>query len=321
RSPQMFVEGVHGFFAAHVAEHAVRLERFAAPSRHALQFKLGVIAVGDRAGFDRNKCCGAVTQLLNRLIDLGVPDFEVIDFHFEVFILSEVELWQHLERRAELHRSAFREVYLVDFRPRHGHHFVFGYRALDLLGHQRLQHFALDVFGEPAADQRHRRLPRAESRHARHAGKFPGHAFHRLLYRFRGNFEFKLAPASRFTHGRVFALAAYVVRLSRYIQSHPNVRTSALCRFSVRNKETGKNCERGTTKQKYRGIHEWRQLAQTSIELWCGRRDTAIRLDSVELATKCFLHRLRCLPLLWQRVPVYTFSGRYCWLMVTVVTI
>ena len=59
-------------------------------------------------------------------------------------------------------------------------------------GHQRLQHFALDVVGKLAADQRYRRLPGTKSRHARHARKFPRHTFHRLLYRLPREFP---APA------------------------------------------------------------------------------------------------------------------------------
>ena len=168
-------------------------------------------------------------------------------------------------------------------RLRHRHHLVFGDRALDLLGHQRLQHFALDVVGEPAADQRHGRLPGTESRHARHAGKFPRHTFHRFLYCFRGNFQFQLAPASRFSHGRVFAYgnATYIVRLSRYIQNRPNIRTSTLCRFSVRKKETGKNCERGTTKPKYRGIHHRRQHAPARFE-WKSREQAGRNFEGTD---------------------------------------
>ena len=39
-------------------------------------------------------------------------------------------------------------------------------------------------------------------------------------------------------------------------------RASTLCRFSVRIKETGKNCRRDTTNAKYRGIVPRRQLAR-----------------------------------------------------------
>src|SRR6267154_1999725 len=63
RSPQICVEGVHGFFAAYVAEHAVGFQYFASTSRDAFQFKLRVIAVGDGTSFDGHKVCSAVAQI------------------------------------------------------------------------------------------------------------------------------------------------------------------------------------------------------------------------------------------------------------------
>jgi hypothetical protein len=67
-----------------------------------------------------------------------------------------------------------------------------------------------------------------------------------------------------------------------WVQSRPDVHATilTLCRFSVRNKETGKNYVRGTTKSKYRGIRHWRQI--TGREYWVGfrvRRDPS-RIDA-----------------------------------------
>jgi hypothetical protein len=51
------------------------------------------------------------------------------------------------------------------------------------------------------------------------------------------------------------------------VQNRPDVHATilTLCRFSVRNKETGKNYARGTTKSKYRGIQQRRQLAADCV--------------------------------------------------------
>jgi hypothetical protein len=52
-----------------------------------------------------------------------------------------------------------------------------------------------------------------------------------------------------------------------WVQNRPDAHATilTLCRFSVRNKETGKNYERGTTKSKYRGIQKRRQLTEQSV--------------------------------------------------------
>ena len=190
-----------------MAEHAVGFEHFAATRGNALQLELRVIPIGDGPALDGDEVCGAVAQLFERLVHVGVLDLDVVDLDLEVLILSQIELRQHLEGRAKLHRPSLGKIHLVDLRLRNRHHLVFAHRAINLGGDQRLQHFALDVVGESAPDQRHGRLPGTESRHARHARKFPRHAFHRLLHILGRDFQFQLAPASRFSHRRVFDFA------------------------------------------------------------------------------------------------------------------
>ncbi len=264
RAAQIFVERLHRFFAAHVAKDAVRFERLAAARRDAFQFELGVIAVGDGPAFDGNKVGGAVAQFFNGLIDVGVLDLEVLDFDFQVLILSQLEFGQDLERGAEFHRPCFREVHLIDLRLRHRHQLVFGDGALDLLGHERLQHFALDVVGKPAADQRDRRLPGPKSRDARHARKFLGHAFDGFLHGFRGDFQIQLAPASCFSHGHAFRIIRCNVIGSKYLANHPEVRVStiSLPLLGPENWKRERTASGDATKREYRGIDRPRQLAR-----------------------------------------------------------
>jgi hypothetical protein len=53
-----------------------------------------------------------------------------------------------------------------------------------------LQHLTLNIVGKTSPNQCDGRLPRAKSRDARDAGKFPRDAFHGFLDGFRGNFKF-----------------------------------------------------------------------------------------------------------------------------------
>src|SRR6202022_1592742 len=152
------------------------LEYFAAPRGDPLQLELRVIAVGDGTAFDRNKICGAVAQFLEGFVDVSVLDLDMLDLDFEVLLLSQLEFRQHLEGRAKLHWAGLGKIHLVDLRLRHRYHLIFAHRAFNLIGYQRLQYLGLDVFSESPADQRPRRLPGAESRHTRHARKFPRHS-------------------------------------------------------------------------------------------------------------------------------------------------
>ena len=94
--------------------------------------------------------------------------------------MPRLEFRQHFEDRAEFQRLAFVEIEFFDLRLRNRSQFLLGDGFFDALGHQRLQHFALDVVGEAAANQCNGSFAGAEAGYARHFGEFLGHALHRL---------------------------------------------------------------------------------------------------------------------------------------------
>ena len=160
-----------------------------------------------------------------------------------------------------------------------GHQILVLHRLLDLLGEQRLQHFALDVVGKPATDQRNRRLARAKPGNTRDARELPRHAFHRLLHVFGGNFQLELAPASCFSHGSLgqvdFAFDYFEVerapaRLARaaiLLRQHARARP---CRARKKLKENRKNhravCENRSIGDGPGRVNLRRQVVSTHIQ-------------------------------------------------------
>ena len=80
-------------------------------------------------------------------------------------------------------------------RLRDGGEFLFVDGFFDALGNEGLQDFALDVFGEAAADQCERSFAGAEAGDARDLGEFFGDAFSGFGDFVGGDFEFKFAAA------------------------------------------------------------------------------------------------------------------------------
>ena len=206
RAAQILVERLHRFFGADVAEHAVGLQRFAAAVGSAHQFQLrDSRRLRPARPSDGSKRRGALAHLLESLCDVLVGHFHRGHFNFQILVIAQLKFRQNFEDRAEFQRLAFGEIQLVHLRLRDRSQFLLGDGFFDALGHQRLQHFALDVVREAAADQRDRRLARTEAGHARNARKFLRHALHLFRYFFRGNFQIQFAAASCFSHGTIFS--------------------------------------------------------------------------------------------------------------------
>jgi len=89
---QMFVEGSHRFFAAHVTQHAFGFENFAAARRDSFQLELRVIAVGDGTPFDGNEVRGAVAQFFEALSASASSILTSSISTSRSFILSQLEL-------------------------------------------------------------------------------------------------------------------------------------------------------------------------------------------------------------------------------------
>ena len=145
-------------------------------------------------------------------------------FDFQVLVIAQRKLPAALQRRAEFHRLPFHEFHLVHLRLRDGSQFLLRDRLVDLLRHQRLQHFTLDVVRKALFDQRDRRLARTKARNARHPRKLLCHFLHGLRYFFRGNFQFQFSPAILVCHFH-FSLSAQNIRRSK-------VRTAVECKLA-----------------------------------------------------------------------------------------
>ncbi len=134
-----------------------------------------------------------------RLVDLLVADLDLVHLDVQILVIAQLEFRQHLENGAELQRLAFLELNVVHFRARHRNHLFLVERLLEIFRHERLHDFALDVFGEPAADQRDGRLPGTESRDAGDARDVARHLLGGLLNILRRNFQFDFALAGSFS--------------------------------------------------------------------------------------------------------------------------
>src|SRR5207302_1393644 len=125
-------------------------------------------------------------------------------FEFKTLIASQLEFRHHLEHRAKLHRLAFIEVQLLHFRLRNRREFLLRQGLFHALRHKRLQHFALNVVRESAANQRNGRLPAPESRNRGQARELFRHALDLFRHFFGGNLQFQLAAAACLSHGGPF---------------------------------------------------------------------------------------------------------------------
>ena len=201
RAEQVFVEWLHGFFGADVAQNASGLQRLAAAFGRAEKLDLDEIAILDGAAFNGNESGGALLHFGEGVGDAFVGDGHFGEFDFEIFVIAEREFGQDFKRGAEFYRLAFVVFELVHLGLGNGRELFFGDGLFDALWHEGLQDFALDVFGEALFDQRDRRLPRPETRHARHLRQILRHLLRLLGHFFRRNFQLEFSPASCFRHG------------------------------------------------------------------------------------------------------------------------
>ena len=112
----------------------------------------------------------------------------LFDFHLQAFVGAQLKLRQHFKTGSEFQRAILRVVHVIDLRLRYGNQLLVLDGLVDLLGNQRLQHFAFDVVGESAANQRNRRFAGPKSGNARDARKLARHPLDCLLHVGGGNF-------------------------------------------------------------------------------------------------------------------------------------
>ena len=185
-----------------MAKNIVRLHRIAAAHRGAHQLDQNVVAVFRRTSFDRNVGGRALAHLFERFVYLLVAHLNLVNLHVQVLVVAQFEFRQHLEDRAKLQRLAFLEVHVVDFRPRNRNELFLIERLPEIFRHERLHHFALNVIGEAASHQRHRRFSGTKPGNPRHARDVARHFLGGFLDVVRWNFQLNLSFAGCFSHGK-----------------------------------------------------------------------------------------------------------------------
>ena len=209
---QVFVEGLHRFFGAEVAHHAVGLDGLAFAFGLAFDLDLDVVVLLRGAAFDWRECSGALAHFFESLRDIVVGDVHRRHFDVEIFVVAELKFGEHFEDGAEFQRLAFGEVELFDLRLRNRRQLLLDDGFLDGFGDERLKDFALDVFGEALADQRDRRFAGAEAGDARELREFFRDTLHFFGDDIGGDFEVEFATAGCgsgsgfFSHGRSFSV-------------------------------------------------------------------------------------------------------------------
>ena len=205
RALQVGVERLHRFFRSDVAQHAVRLQRIAAAFRRAQQLHLSKVTVLNRPPFYGRKRCGTLTHLFQGFRYVVFRDIHRGHLEFQPFVIAQLKFRQHLKHGAKLQRLAFVEIQLVHFWLRNRRELLLRHRFLHAFGHQRLQHFALDVLRESPPNQRNWRFAPPESRNGRDAREFLRDTFDLLRHFLRGDFQLQLAAAGCFSHATVLS--------------------------------------------------------------------------------------------------------------------
>src|SRR6185437_7898935 len=216
RTAQILAEACQRLLRSDVAEYIIRLYRIAPTMRRSVQLDLRVIAVLNGAPFDRHKRLTALAQFLNRLVHLRVIHIHRIDLHFQILIVCERKLWQHLKDGMETQRLALFELHLIDLWIGHRKNLLFVERLPQILRHERLHHFAFNVARKPPPHQSRGRLARTKSRNARHTRDVPRNLVSGFLYIVRRNFQLGLALTGSFrgfSHDVVSALFPFLVLL------------------------------------------------------------------------------------------------------------
>jgi hypothetical protein len=190
-----------------MAENVIRLNGIAATHWNAHQLDQHVIAVFRRTPFDGNVGGRSLAHFFECFVDLLVADLNLVHFDTEVLVIAKVELGEDFEDRAELERLAFLEMNIVHFGTSYRCEFLFVESLLEIFGHQRLNYFALNIFGKAASDNRHRGLARPESGNARNARNVARDFLGGFLNVFSRNFQLDLA----FTSGG-FGHVSFVAR-------------------------------------------------------------------------------------------------------------
>src|SRR5258707_3905793 len=202
---QIFVEGLHGFFGADVAEDAVCTQGLATAFLRAHELQLHEVAVLDRASLDGREGSGAFGHFLQRFVDVFVGDVHHGHFEIEILVIAKLELGESFEDGAEFERLAFGKIELVNLGLRNGGQFLLGDGLFDALRNERLHDFTLDIVGEAAADQRDGRFAGAKPGNAGDARKFLGDALHRFGDFVGGNLEVEFAAAGSFGHATILS--------------------------------------------------------------------------------------------------------------------
>jgi len=197
---EIFVEGLHGFFGADVAQDAVRLQRIAAAVGSAEELDLNEIAVLDGTPFDGRESSGSLLHFGKGVGDTFVRDIHLGHFDFERFVIAERKFGEDLEGCAELERLALLEIELVDLRLGDGSELLFGDGLFDVFGDEGLQDFALDVVGEAPFDEGNGSFAGSETGDAGDAGKLFGDFFRGFGDFLGRNFQVKFSAASGFRH-------------------------------------------------------------------------------------------------------------------------
>ena len=145
----------------------------------------------------------------------------------EIFVIAQLEFRKHFEHSAEAQRLAFFEINFVHFRARYGNKIFFTERLFEIFRHQRLHHFALNIFGEAAANQCDGSFAGTKSRDASHAREIARYFFGGFRYVLGWNFQLEFTFACGFCHSKFFREELKANSSPIYLSPVPNSRSRA----------------------------------------------------------------------------------------------
>jgi hypothetical protein len=197
---KIFVERLHGFFGADVAEDAISLQRIATAFGSAEKLDLHKIAILDRAAFDGSEGGGPLLHFGERTGDALVRNVHLGHLDLERFVISEGEFGEDFEGSAELQGLPFLKVELIDLGLRNGSELLLGDGFFDVLGDESVKDLALNVFGEAALDEGNGGFARSETGDAGDASQFFSDFFRGFGNFLGGNFQVEFFAACDIRH-------------------------------------------------------------------------------------------------------------------------
>ena len=201
---KIFRERRQGFFHTQRDHDVLSLDRFATASRgSARQLDEDGIAFLCGPVFNGDECGGALAHLFQRFFHLGVAHFDFVNLNLKILVIAEFEFRQDFEDGAELQGLAFLEFDLIDFGPHDRNKLFLVESFFEILGHERLQHFALNVIREAAADYGDGSFARTESGDASQTRDIARYFIRSLLDVLGRNFQLNLAFTCGFSGFRV----------------------------------------------------------------------------------------------------------------------